>query len=131
MQQLAGILKESRRVEEGLNNIFLDDKYIGYLKELIDETPEGETRTALLVYIAALEDAWRYFDDYVDIGEPDYEDIWHRLDQANAQIDGKTISYDEAEKTLKSLNADLQEEAWELFLDGKVEYYSSAREDDE
>lgn len=124
-KKIAGILKEDRDVASGLDNIFLTDNYVQELEQLIAAPKDSKVQNALLVYVAALEDGWRHFDDDVDSDNPDFDDIWHNLDYAKAISNDQTISYADAEKTLKSLDANLQEEVWDLFLDGKQEYYSS------
>ena len=133
MQQLAGIFEGYRSVKDGLNNVFIPDSYIQDIQDLINQTPEDK-KTALLVYIAALEDAWRSFDDDVDPRDLDYDNIWHNLDYGNAEMNGEEISYEKAEEVLKTLDSELQQDVWDMFMDGKQEYYSdraSTMEDDD
>ena len=127
-KKIAGLLKEDRDVIDGVENIFLKQDYIQELQEIIDSLKNSKIQSALLVYVAALEDAWRSFDDDVDSRNPDFEDIWHNLDYGKAISNGQVVSYADAEKKLKSLDPNLQGEVWDLFLDGKQEYYEGLRE---
>lgn len=122
-QKLAGLFEGYRNVKDGLDNIFLRNEDILELQQMINGVQDSKVKNALLVYIAALEDGWRHFDDDVDPRNPDYDDVWHNLEYGNAMVDGKKVSYDDAEKTLKTLDPEIQQDISDFFMDAKQAYY--------
>lgn len=133
-QQLAGLFEGYRPVEQGLDNIFLKNEDIVELQQMINGVQDDKVKNALLVYIAALEDGWRHFDDDVDPSNPDYDDVWHNLEYGKAKVGDNIISYEEAEKTLNQLDSELQQDISDFFMDAKQAYYDdrfSGDEDDD
>jgi hypothetical protein len=110
-------------------NIFLLKEYLAKLDELISSRKANRSQLdAINRFVTVLEIGWRYYDDNFD-GDFNGDDAWEEIYPANLYGEdetGRTVSksYKTIEKELEALMPGLSEEIFDLFMEGKQDYYN-------
>lgn len=153
LQKIAGLLKEDEfdfsdnplrtKSDKHLtkypfvnSDIFLSDEYLAKLdalvkSQVVDKGGSMRLMRAVNTYVDVLESGWRTYDDYFYDGEFDGDVADVHILGAGYVEDGEERTYLESKNQLDELVPGLSDEIYDLFMEGKAEYYEQGSDDEE